>query len=287
MKKMISLFAGLAMLLGSASVLPVCAEEPVKNFDYYWNLDDYSVYKEYVETYGIYDVLPTLPAECDLPWYVDARYYFTDGSNGNSTPMPFDIEMADRDNSLHEVEELLKTPSFFGFPDEWSMKNKQGENDTVLCLKTGAHGHIILGFDFEKLSINDVTEDCPVLRSTVDLYRLRLTLEHSDFAKEYVRHADESNYYYIGMITPMGDDFFIYGDTNEDGVTNSSDAAAILIEAARTGAGNPGSFTELQNTAADVNKDGTANASDATIVLRYAAAVGSGDRYAKIGDFVH
>ena len=66
------------------------------------------------------------------------------------------------------------------------------------------------------------------------------------------------------------------GDLNGDGTSNASDAAMLLIEAARVGSGKAASFTSAQKTAADIDSDGTVNASDAAQILIYAAAAGSG-----------
>ena len=67
------------------------------------------------------------------------------------------------------------------------------------------------------------------------------------------------------------------GDLNGDGIENSSDAALILIAAAKSGAGESIDLSELQTLIADVNSDGVINASDASLVLIYAAKVGAED----------
>ena len=66
------------------------------------------------------------------------------------------------------------------------------------------------------------------------------------------------------------------GDINGDGAANASDAARILIEAARIGSTGKGNFTSAQKTAGDVNSDGKVNASDASKLLIYSASVGAG-----------
>ena len=86
---------------------------------------------------------------------------------------------------------------------------------------------------------------------------------------------------------PEPSDDVILGDVNDDGIANASDAARILIDAAKAGAkGGTSAFTEKQQKAADVNGDGTINASDAAVVLIYAAAVGAGKTDARIEDYV-
>lgn len=76
------------------------------------------------------------------------------------------------------------------------------------------------------------------------------------------------------------------GDINGDGEINAEDAALLLAESARTGAGEAGLFNDKQNTAADINGDGEINAADAAAILAYAAAIGSGEGNVSIKDFI-
>lgn len=76
------------------------------------------------------------------------------------------------------------------------------------------------------------------------------------------------------------------GDINQDGSVNASDAADVLIAAAKIGAGTSADLTDEQVTLADVNKDGSINASDAAVILQYAAAVGSGASDVTIEKFI-
>lgn len=76
------------------------------------------------------------------------------------------------------------------------------------------------------------------------------------------------------------------GDLDGDGTVNAADAAAILIAAAKIGAGEPPGLTTEQENTADLDDDGSINAADAAIILQYAAAVGAGQSDAKITDFI-
>lgn len=76
------------------------------------------------------------------------------------------------------------------------------------------------------------------------------------------------------------------GDVDLDGTINASDAAEVLIAAAKLGAGADAELNETQAANADVNSDGDLNAADATIILVYAAAVGSGAENVTIADFI-
>ena len=66
------------------------------------------------------------------------------------------------------------------------------------------------------------------------------------------------------------------GDLTQDEKVDASDAAQILVAAARQGSGLDSGLTETQKTAADVNHDGKIDASDAAYILQYAAAKGAG-----------
>ncbi len=63
------------------------------------------------------------------------------------------------------------------------------------------------------------------------------------------------------------------GDVTRDSRINASDAAAILMDAAETGAGQESSISSIYG---DINADGRADARDAQYILRYAAAAGTG-----------
>ena len=78
----------------------------------------------------------------------------------------------------------------------------------------------------------------------------------------------------------------IPGDVNDDGIVNASDAAQILIAAAKIGAGKPSDLSVRQWIVANVNYDGTVNASDAALVLVYAAYVGAGGTTSPIDYFL-
>ena len=75
------------------------------------------------------------------------------------------------------------------------------------------------------------------------------------------------------------------GDLNSDGKANATDAANILIAAARLGTGSSSGLNTSQSKNADVNYDGYVNATDAAIVLVYAAAQGSGSFTGSFTDY--
>lgn len=75
------------------------------------------------------------------------------------------------------------------------------------------------------------------------------------------------------------------GDLDTNGTVNAADGAAILIAAARLGAGETSGLTPAQESAADLDGDGSINASDAAAVLQYAAYIGAGGT-ASIGEFL-
>ena len=77
------------------------------------------------------------------------------------------------------------------------------------------------------------------------------------------------------------------GDLTQDEKVDASDAAMILVAAARQGSGLDSGLTEAQKTAADVNHDGKIDASDAAYILQYAAAKGAGAFSGNLSDFMN
>lgn len=63
------------------------------------------------------------------------------------------------------------------------------------------------------------------------------------------------------------------GDLNGDGLIDTVDAAAVLIEYAKLSTGNIGSFDENHKKSADLNKDGYTDSVDASLILMYYAYV--------------
>ncbi len=68
----------------------------------------------------------------------------------------------------------------------------------------------------------------------------------------------------------------LLGDTDGDGVINSSDASSVLAAYAKIATGGQSPFTEAQTKAADVNKDGAVDSSDASSILAYYAYTATG-----------
>ena len=75
--------------------------------------------------------------------------------------------------------------------------------------------------------------------------------------------------------TPFEGPEFGLGDVNLDKTIDASDAADVLIAAARIGAGDDAGLTAQQSALADVNSDGSVNAGDAAVILSYAAELGA------------
>ncbi len=73
------------------------------------------------------------------------------------------------------------------------------------------------------------------------------------------------------------------GDANADGSVNASDAAQVLISAAKVGAGGEAT---VPNAIGDVNTDDVTNASDAALILQYAAAVGASAFEGSIAEYL-
>lgn len=66
------------------------------------------------------------------------------------------------------------------------------------------------------------------------------------------------------------------GNVNEDTVIDAVDASLVLSEYAELSVGNPFTFTDTQQKAADVNNDGKIDAVDASLISGYYAEVSTG-----------
>lgn len=67
-----------------------------------------------------------------------------------------------------------------------------------------------------------------------------------------------------------------YGDVNDDGAIDASDASDVLKEYAILATGGSSSLTAEQRLAGDTNGDGTVDASDASNILAYYAYIATG-----------
>ena len=74
------------------------------------------------------------------------------------------------------------------------------------------------------------------------------------------------------------------GDANADSIVNASDAAQVLISAAKVGAGGEAS---VPNEIGDINGDEVTNASDAALILQYSAALGANTFEGSIVDYMN
>ncbi len=68
----------------------------------------------------------------------------------------------------------------------------------------------------------------------------------------------------------------ILGDTDLDGIVNSSDASKVLSAYAVTATGGESPLSDIQKIAADVNKDDAVDSSDASSILAYYAFTATG-----------
>ncbi len=247
------------MLTFCASMTAVIASaegETVKDFLYYHTLSDYEVYLEYCELYG-FEAEETLPEETVLPDYQALRYYTKDGGHGIKFYVYCDKEVPG---------ELNDTPEIFGLPAEWFEQTliestedsalysyhwvaeametvgiattENGTECTMYSVEYNFKGVSHFEPDYAEGSYED---------SIVDIYRVRLSLHHSDFVAQYACLEDDPNvspvvqYYTIeGNVNPPA----VYGDINGDGAVNATDAACILQYAAAVGAGYTGTLEE-------------------------------------------
>ncbi len=241
-----------AVLLSSLLLpaVPVSAEETAaKDFLYYHTLSDYEVYQEYCELYG-FTAEETLPEETALPDYEFLRHYTTSGVHG----VVFYVYCEEEPYGLDSQ------PEMFGLPENWfenSLLDAGPDYEystyvpVVQITETGgitttASGttcslyeiqyHLYNVSHFEPDYVEGSYED-----SIVDIYRVRLSLHHSDFVAQYACHEDDINvspivqYYTISGGDTKND---VFGDINGDHTVDALDAACILEYTAELGAGN-------------------------------------------------
>ncbi len=173
-----------------------------------------------------------------------------------------------------------------------------GKDYYKLTLDKG--GKLDLSFVIEPNSSNDneywqVTlmdeNGTSLLTKAIDGVNATTTLsEHEAEAGTYYVLVENDSYYYwttqYTLTANFEEDTYVIGDVNEDTKVDASDAASLLIAAAKIGSGGESGLTETQEASADVNADTAIDATDASSILRYAAATGSGDTEAKLEDFV-
>lgn len=76
--------------------------------------------------------------------------------------------------------------------------------------------------------------------------------------------------------TEPAESAFLLGDVNLSGTVDASDAADLLIDLAKVGAGEVTGLDETQQKAADADGNTGIDAADATAILQYAAFIGAG-----------
>ncbi len=174
----------------------------------------------------------------------------------------------------------------------------KGSDYYKLTLKKG--GVIDVNFAIEPYAQNDdnywklslLNENGDVLQTTsIDGVNALVTLgEYEVGAGTYYIGVVNDFYYHYPLTYTITANFVedagILGDANEDTLVDASDAADILVAAAKIGSGADSGLTESQLAVADVNGDGAIDAMDAAAILSYAAAIGSGNADAKLEDFI-
>ncbi len=252
-----------ASLLGCLMlpVMPVFAvEEPAKDFLYYHSLSDYEVYQEYCELYG-FAAEETLPEETALPDYEFLRHYLEGGTT-------FYVYCQ------KEVPYTLNTmPEMFGLPAEWYEKELIAKTEDSQLF---TYHPVVDVQETPGITVTDNGTECTYYEiqymlwnvghyepdfvqgsyddSIVDIYRLRLTLHHSDFVAQYACLEDDINVspvvQYYTIVGGNGSTPKVFGDINGDNIVDAIDASCILQYAASTGAGNVQSLEEFM---ADMN----------------------------------
>ncbi len=242
MKKTLSVLIACFML---ASPCAVTAEESTtetveKNFEYYLTLSDYDVYVDYCNTFG-FEAEETLPATEDLPQYIlkfDCFKYILDVAGSGLTQ-----------EDAYQFETM---PELFGMPEDWyeeavlitEYEDGADYHSEQACvhvptimeapLHTWAHVNYGVAYFYSGFDSDNI----------FNKYRMRLTLENSEFVKKYANVQYEYNGKQI--YTDVREGFYssdsstdpIFGDINADNIVDATDAALLLEYAAAVGAGN-------------------------------------------------
>ncbi|MBR7085840.1 MAG: dockerin type I repeat-containing protein [Oscillospiraceae bacterium] len=216
--------------------LPVSAEEPVKNWEYYASMDDYAVYCEYCQMNGI-EAADSLPSRKNLPCY-DSYVY-----QGYVLIDDMIVSLGENLFTDEAEQQHRENAAYYGFPENWFRENKSP-------LRVYTLGGIV-SFEF-----NREAEETQTLKANIiNGYRIELTIQNSDFAKEYPIQD-------IGTVLPCGE-MNKLGDVNLNGSIDITDV--ISINKAILG---KETLTEKQNLTADANQNGIVDVSDSLMIMK-------------------
>ncbi len=135
------------------------------------------------------------------------------------------------------------------------------------------NGYILSGSDLHDIQVTATGDAWISLSISTDAKQVLLT-ETAPYALSVLADSDGDGTFETTLVDRATD---YLGDVNGDRVINASDAALVLIAAAKLGAEGISGLTEAQEKAADVNMWGDVNASDAALILQYAAIGGTGE----------
>lgn len=212
------------------------AKEAVKNWDYYASMDDYAVYCEYCQVNGI-EAAETLPSRKNLPCYNNYVY------QGYVLIDNMTVSLGENNFTDEAEQQHRENAAYYGFPENWFRENKSP-------LEVYTLGGIV-SFEF-----NRKAEETQTLKTNIiNGYRIELTIQNSDFAKEYPIQD-------IGIVLPDGN-MNKLGDVNLDGSVNIIDV--ISINKAILG---KETLTEKQNLTSDANQNGIVDSSDSLMIMK-------------------
>lgn len=278
-KKKTTRFLALALsaLLLSAMPFSAGAEEAVvKDFSYFASLDDYDVYTEFCEAYktmgggsGIV-IEETIPENIeDMPAYqnfesIYLNYRYYEG-------YAFDFELWMNGDVAEEAWSSYES-LYFGTEEEyWKSMEILGfsrDEERPLVEVSLTEG----GSRYDLQSVTVSLDSTFLFESgtmdMIDLYRIYLTIYNSEFYRAYGTELYAAQY--------DGPASFILGDVDMNFEVNATDAAQVLMYAARggcIGTETPADYG-INEALADVNEDGELDASDASQILILAAEEG-------------
>lgn len=260
-----ALAAALALSASTLGALPVNAGEPSEQ---YASMTPLAIaYTESEGSLGVGDNGVSLRRNIYNVWGNEVTDIDGATSVNGYVTVKFEVSGIGTDSELVNEEDGTTEPYYVflgGSIAGVSYHQKEYNNGTVpenQCVAITGDGSYTVTWE-ETYSENI---DCLYLQSNINIYA---------YGEDVETVADTTANIKVTYIGTCEAAQSVFGDVNDDGAVNASDAAKILISAAAAGGGATEGLIPADK--GDFNDDATVNASDAAIVLMYSAAVGGG-----------
>lgn len=249
MKKWLAILSTMILVPFTIPSFPVTAAD--NDWEHYAAMDDYAVYCEYCQWKGI-EPAEKLPARRDLPDH--DHFYWNGYAMFDNIHVDLDVVDLDGDDKFTAEDERAHRvdASYYGFPSNWITEKWQpfGYRDNAPLLVIASGGVVVFKF-------NERADETLSIRSnSVNYYRIKLTLLHSEFAKEHPIRE-------VLTLYPLESSVPRLGDTNANDEIEILDV--ILVNKALLGGVT---LTDEQEHAADVDQNGVIDTTDALMLLK-------------------